>query len=207
MKQPLHHMIGMSPFLSPLGADAERYYGMYAGYVRDTNDPDNKGRIRCFCPEIMGEQDNSDHWLDWAMPSFPWFVNVGAGTGQQNVGALVPKVDSGWGVWLMFRQGDIRFPIWTGVWPVNHELDFDNLRFDADTIKLIAGTKVYVGDDTGTEPATLATTLTNYITSNLITWLSAHVHTAPAGGGPTSTPTTLPVPSLPNIKASKVEIK
>lgn len=145
--------------IRPMGGPLEkapdvdgRYYGTYTGYIRDTDDPANKGRLRVFCPEVMGGLDNDSRWLDWAMPSFPWVVNVGAGTGSDNVGAYVPKVDDGWGVWIIFRQGDVRYPIWTGVFPVGEdaELDFNTLQLDANKAQVKLDGNVILTPDTGT---------------------------------------------------------
>jgi hypothetical protein len=82
------------------------------GYLRDVKDPDNKGRIRCHCPELMGDADNSSQWLDWALPAFPWIASRGVGFN------FIPSKDfDKWGAWLFFRQGDPRFPVWFGLVP------------------------------------------------------------------------------------------
>ena len=107
-----------------------RWIGKFVGFVRDTADPDNRGRIRLFCPEVMGSLDDSDHWLDWALPCFPWFAHLGIG------GALVPQKLSGWGVWVEFRHGDTRFPIWTGVFATGPIPDVTNVELDSPTIQL-----------------------------------------------------------------------
>ncbi len=117
------------PSPSPLvRLPANTYFGMYAGFVRESDD--KRGRLKCYCPEIMGEIDSKDYWLDWALPSFPWLSNKGVGTSGK--AGYVPKKDGDWGVWLQFRQGDVRYPIWTGVFPVK-DLDFDKLEMEANS--------------------------------------------------------------------------
>jgi hypothetical protein len=104
-------------------------FGKYVGFVRDTADPENRGRLRCYVPEVMGELDDTDHWTGWALPCLPWIAYRGVGS------ALVPVVTAGWGVWLEFRQGDPRFPIWVGVFPLQ-SLTTTVLRFDAAKVEL-----------------------------------------------------------------------
>lgn len=89
-----------------------RYHGKYMGYVRDAADPEGRGRLRVFCPEVVGGPDGPNTWLDWALPSFPWFAERGTGLN------FIPPARDAWGVWVEFRHGDPRFPIWTGVFPL-----------------------------------------------------------------------------------------
>lgn len=98
----------------------KRYWGSYFGFVRDTADPEERGRVRFFCPEVMGEEDTEETWLDWALPSFP--ISGGFDTGSM----LVPPMPSDsrkgangsvltdWACWVEFRHGDPRFPIYKG---------------------------------------------------------------------------------------------
>ena len=76
--------------------------------------------------------------------------------------------------------------------------------------------KVYLGDITGTEPATKATTLKSYLDS-LKSWADNHGHgyVSPAGAAVTQGPTTMLAPSVPplespavpTISATKVEVR
>jgi len=116
--------------------------GKHAGFVRDANDPDNRGRLRLYVPEVMGETDDTDHWTDWALPCFPWFAHLGTG------GVLVPQPDDGWGVWVEFRQGDPRFPIWCGVFPIgSSSADATKIVLEAGGLARIDADKVMVGGD------------------------------------------------------------
>jgi len=91
------------------------YYGKYKGYVRDNADPEKRGRIRCFVPQVMGDEDDADHWTGWALPNFPWMGGINTLdfgsplTKEQNNGVEI-------GVWIEFEGGEPDFPIWTGTW-------------------------------------------------------------------------------------------
>jgi hypothetical protein len=80
----------------------------------------------------MGETDNQDNWLDWALPCFSWVVNQGTGkpAGAGFIPAAAQPGSDKWGVHIQFREGDIRFPLWTGVFPLN-ALDTDDLVLEA----------------------------------------------------------------------------
>lgn len=40
----------------------KRYYGIYQGFVKDTDDPENNGRVRLTVPQVTGEVE----WTGWA---------------------------------------------------------------------------------------------------------------------------------------------
>jgi hypothetical protein len=40
----------------------KRYYGIYQGFVKDTDDPENNGRVRLTVPQVTGEIE----WTGWA---------------------------------------------------------------------------------------------------------------------------------------------
>ncbi len=44
-----------------------KFYGIYAGYVRDRDDPDKLGRVRVYVPAVM-PTDAKSSWLDWCHP-------------------------------------------------------------------------------------------------------------------------------------------
>ena len=72
------------------------YYGKYRGVVKDTNDPEKRGRIRVMCPAVLGKQLSN-----WALPCLP--PNCFS----------VPIKDTM--VWVEFEGGRKDSPIWTGV--------------------------------------------------------------------------------------------
>lgn len=85
---------------------AGRYYGKFRAFVRDNNDPERLGRCRLEIPQVLGE--GVDNWSEWASPCFPYGGNPDMGM------FLMP--DEGASVWAEFEAGDVRAPIWSGVW-------------------------------------------------------------------------------------------
>jgi Type VI secretion system/phage-baseplate injector OB domain len=111
-----------------MSEDKDRYWGKYAAYVRDTEDEEGRGRLRLFVPEVFGDDDDADHWSDWALPCLPWVAEHG-------VSALIPEKNGQFGVWVEFRQGDPRFPVWVGVFPWS-SVDYDKIAVQSDDIRL-----------------------------------------------------------------------
>lgn len=147
-----------------------RYWGRYMGYIRDDADPQNRGRLRVFCPEVMGDVDEKGSWLDWALPNFPWFASFGVGFN------FIPPKTNDWAVWVEFRHGDVRFPVWTGVFPL--------VEVNKDFVELAAKTKVLLGRNAD-EPMVLGNewkTLQETVLQALIE------HTHPTGVGPSGPP-------------------
>lgn len=105
--------------MNPLDLDepytGPKYHGKYKGFVRANNDPERRGRVRCYCPQVMGPFDDEHHWLGWAEPCLPWMGGINTldfgppFTKDQNEGVEV-------GVWLEFEGGSPDFPIWVGTW-------------------------------------------------------------------------------------------
>lgn len=80
----------------------EKCYGKYRAIVVDIDDPEQRGRIRVKCPDVLGEY--ASDWCDMCAPGV-----------QQVTGDLcVPDV--GDSVWVEFEDGDPQFPIYTGGW-------------------------------------------------------------------------------------------
>lgn len=94
------------------------YFGKYKGFVRDNKDPENRGRIRCFCPQVMGiEEDNENSWLGWAEPCHPWLGGLSTAYSGAPLTKSEQETDFGkeyYGVWIEFEAGDPDFPIWVG---------------------------------------------------------------------------------------------
>lgn len=72
------------------------YYGKYRAEVVDVADPEQRGRIRVRCPEVLGTQISR-----WALPCF-----------MPNTFTIPAK---GTLVWVEFEGGNKDSPIWTGV--------------------------------------------------------------------------------------------
>ena len=78
-----------------------KYYGKYRATVINNVDPLQIGRIQVMVPDLAGFVPGT-----WAMPCVPVAgINTGVFT--------VPMI--GAGVWIEFEQGDIDYPLWTGV--------------------------------------------------------------------------------------------
>jgi len=82
------------------GEGLTRYYGKYRGTVLNNVDPEQRGRITAFVPDVLGLTPSS-----WALPCVPIAGKL------QGVFAI-PQI--GAGVWIEFEQGDPDYPIWTG---------------------------------------------------------------------------------------------
>ena len=82
------------------------YYSTYHAIVIDNNDPDQQARIKVKVPQITGDEEINE----WILPNSTY-----AG---KNVGFVaVPDVDDG--VWVSFKNGNPRFPVYTGGWWAN----------------------------------------------------------------------------------------
>lgn len=77
------------------GATANEYWGKYPAMIIDTQDPENRGRVRVTCPTVLDVVES-----DWAEPCFPPGL------------FYIPPV--GTYVWVEFYQGDPNTPIWVG---------------------------------------------------------------------------------------------
>ena len=76
--------------------------------VRDINDPQKLGRIRCFCPGLMGSSDTPSSWTGWATADLPLGSDPAIDSGSINVPPLGSVVN------LTFRDGNIDFPVYSG---------------------------------------------------------------------------------------------
>jgi hypothetical protein len=86
-----------------------RFFGKYNGFVEDVDDPEKLGRITAIVPDIYGKKIPSP----WALPCVPF-----AGPNH----GLVVLPEKGDGVWIEFRAGDLRCPIWTGFYWAKNEM-------------------------------------------------------------------------------------
>ncbi|HWC95601.1 MAG TPA: phage baseplate assembly protein V [Candidatus Sulfopaludibacter sp.] len=82
-------------------SEVKKFYGKFRGTVINVVDPEQRGRIQVMVPDVSGFALSS-----WALPAFP------IGGIQQGLFSMpIP----GSGVWVEFEQGDLDYPIWTGV--------------------------------------------------------------------------------------------
>jgi len=77
---------------------------------------------------------------------------------------------------------------------------------NADIILKVDSGKVFLGDESGTEPVALGTTLKNYLDS-LKTVLSTHTHAGVTVGAGVTGPSAAVWPNTPAVEAGKVEAK
>ena len=80
--------------------EINKYYGKYRGTVLYNIDPEQRGRIMAFVPDVLGIIPSS-----WAMPCVPI-------AGKLEGTFMVPQI--GAGVWIEFEQGEPDYPIWVG---------------------------------------------------------------------------------------------
>jgi uncharacterized protein involved in type VI secretion and phage assembly len=81
--------------------ECKQFVGKYRGTVFNNVDVEQRGRIQVIVPDVSPLP-----LLTWAMPSLP----IG---GLLSGMFSVPVIGSG--VWVEFEQGDLDYPIWTGV--------------------------------------------------------------------------------------------
>ena len=79
-----------------------RYYSVYPAFVVDAEDPNKQGRLKVRVPQMTDNQTIDE----WAYPVTP----LGAG------GAFLSVPKKGDNVWVVFKCGDVRFPLWLGSW-------------------------------------------------------------------------------------------
>lgn len=135
-------MTMMQGWPDPDAPPEKKYFGKYKGYIRDNADPQNRGRVRCFCPQVMGPQDDAEHWLGWAEGNFPWMggintIDFGAPyTKEQQITAFGSEYI---GVWIEFEQGQVDFPIWCGTWLVAPTPTSENAQQDLTNAATLPG--------------------------------------------------------------------
>lgn len=80
-----------------------KYYGLYQGVVTNIQDPEQRGRIKVKCPDVLGGSTQSA----WCDP----VVEVAYDGGGD---FCIPSV--GETVWLQFIAGDANRPVYMGGW-------------------------------------------------------------------------------------------
>lgn len=121
----------MEDLIGELGSPTP-YFGKYRGTVSDNADPLKRGRLQILVPAVLGDVPA------WAMPCVPY-----AGP---NLGLYaLPEV--GTGIWVEFEAGDVSFPIWSGCFWGDGDID----PADADPkIKFFRTSKFILRVDDGT---------------------------------------------------------
>lgn len=91
-----------------LNAPTREFYGKYRGQVTDNADPLGKGRLQVRVPQVLGDV------TVWAQPCVPY-------AGPQLGWYSMPEIDTG--VWVEFEAGDPSYPIWTGFFWNDGDID------------------------------------------------------------------------------------
>jgi hypothetical protein len=91
-----------------LNTPSREYFGKYRGQVTDNVDPLKKGRLQVRVPQVLGDV------TVWAQPCVPY-------AGAQLGWYTMPEIDTG--VWIEFEAGDPSYPIWTGFFWNDGDID------------------------------------------------------------------------------------
>lgn len=83
-----------------------KYYSLYRGVVKDSNDPDNLGRCRVYVPAVHGNYTFSSDLLPWASPIASTVVSRDRGS------LSIPEEEDL--VWVIFEGGNKLFPTYIG---------------------------------------------------------------------------------------------
>jgi uncharacterized protein involved in type VI secretion and phage assembly len=75
------------------------FFGKYRGIVKNNRDPLGRGRLQVIVPQVLESSPA------WALPCVPY-------AGKSRGFFALPDVNTG--VWIEFEAGDPSFPIWTG---------------------------------------------------------------------------------------------
>ena len=113
-----------------------KYYGLYQGFVTNINDPDRRGRIKVFCPEVLGSKVESA----WCDPIVPVAFDNGGDF-------CIPT--KGEAVWLLFVGGDANKPAWLGGWWSKNKTPLGSSYTNIDKVRLInyANCTIKLGND------------------------------------------------------------
>lgn len=90
-----------------------KQYGIFAGVVKDTNDPLKFGRVKVFCPSIYADQISP-----WCTPCFP------GGMGMESGFTIIPRLETY--VWITFEAGDVSAPIYLGGFAIETPIGRDS---------------------------------------------------------------------------------
>ena len=86
------------------------YYSIYHGFCTENADEQQQGRIKIRVPQVHGDAA-PDVW------AYPVFIGAGKKAGFVAVPAI------GEGVWVLFKNGNPRFPVYLGGWYGRDDID------------------------------------------------------------------------------------
>lgn len=102
----------------------KKYYGIYQGIVTSHKDPENRGRLKVLCPDVLGGKTESA----WCDPCIPIAYDKGGDF-------CIPVKDEA--VWLMFIGGDANRPVWLGGWWQKNMTPLGTNYSDIDKMRII----------------------------------------------------------------------
>ena len=79
-----------------MNEETQRFYGTYAGFVQDNQDPEERCRVQVLIPSVLG--DSVSTWAPVAVLS----------ASQKSGTYVLPEVETQ--VLVVFERGDVRFP-------------------------------------------------------------------------------------------------
>lgn len=89
---------------------AHKFFGKFRAYVIDVDDPEERGRIRVMCPDVLGEYASD------------WCEMCASGVQQHTGDIIIPEV--GESVWVEFEEGDPTYPVYLGSWYFSRKTPF-----------------------------------------------------------------------------------
>jgi len=98
----------MSSANDALNQARREYFGKYRGQVTDNADPLRKGRLKVRVPQVLGTVEV------WASPCVPY-------AGPQLGWYTMPEINTG--AWIEFEAGDPSYPIWSGFFWNDGDID------------------------------------------------------------------------------------
>ncbi len=86
----------------------QRFYGKHRGIVVNNDDEQKRGRLLVQVPSVLGTTEV------WALPCVPY-------AGDQQGFYFMPEPNTG--VWVEFEGGNLQYPIWTGCFWFENQID------------------------------------------------------------------------------------
>lgn len=102
-----------------------QYFGIYQGSVTSISDPENRGRLKVICPDVLGGDEESA----WCDPVVPVAYDNGGDFCMPEVGEMV---------WVMFIAGDVDSPVWLGGWWQEDMSPLGTNYTDVDKVRIIS---------------------------------------------------------------------
>lgn len=78
------------------------HMGVYPAQVVNVKDPEQRGRVRVKCPEVLEDEVSA-----WCEPGYSYAVDFGGDF-------CIPSINE-W-VWVTFQEGDLDSPVYLGGW-------------------------------------------------------------------------------------------